>query len=556
LNDIEIAKSIKLEPITQIAGKLNIPDSFVYPYGKYVAKIDHRFIKELEEKPSGKLIVVTAITPTRFGEGKTTTSIGLSQAINRIGKNSIVTLREPSLGPVMGIKGGATGGGYSQVLPMEDINLHFTGDIHAVTTAHNLLSAMIDASIKFGNSLGIDQTKIYWPRAIDMNDRALRNIVIALGGSANGIPREDHFIITAASEVMAILCLASDLEDLRKRLGDIIVAESFQREFIKASDLKANGAMAVVLKDAINPNLVQTTENTPAIIHGGPFANIAHGTNSIIATKIALKLSDYVVTETGFGADLGAEKFFDVVAPMSGLKPDCVVLVATIRALKLHGGKDQNEIESEDLEALDKGTVNLLRHVENIKKYNLPVVVAINRFPTDTEREINFLTKKLSEFNIPNSLSEVWAKGGEGALDLAKKVLENCEEDSSKKFRTLYDWNEPIKSKIEKVAKEIYRAAKVEYSSVANSKIKKFEKNGYSNLPVVIAKTQYSFSDNPKLLGAPEGFTLNIKDLSLSAGAGFVVALAGDIMTMPGLPKIPNAVNMDIDTDGNIKGLF
>jgi len=389
-----------------------------------------------------------------------------------------------------------------------------------------------------------------------MNDRALRNIVIALGGSANGIPREDHFIITAASEVMAILCLASDLEDLRKRLGDIIVAESFQREFIKASDLKANGAMAVVLKDAINPNLVQTTENTPAIIHGGPFANIAHGTNSIIATKIALKLSDYVVTETGFGADLGAEKFFDVVAPMSGLKPDCVVLVATIRALKLHGGKDQNEIESEDLEALDKGTVNLLRHVENIKKYNLPVVVAINRFPTDTEREINFLTKKLSEFNIPNSLSEVWAKGGEGALDLAKKVLENCEEDSSKKFRTLYDWNEPIKSKIEKVAKEIYRAAKVEYSSVANSKIKKFEKNGYSNLPVVIAKTQYSFSDNPKLLGAPEGFTLNIKDLSLSAGAGFVVALAGDIMTMPGLPKIPNAVNMDIDTDGNIKGLF
>lgn len=556
MKDIEIAKSIKLEPITHIADKLRIPDNFVYPYGKYVAKIDHRFLKELGEKPSGKLIIVTAITPTRFGEGKTTTSIGLSQAINKLGKDSIVTLREPSLGPVMGIKGGATGGGYSQVLPMEDINLHFTGDIHAVTTAHNLLSAMIDASIKFGNPLEIDQTKIHWPRAIDMNDRALRNIIVGIGGSANGIPREDHFIITAASEVMAILCLANDLEDLKKRLGNIIIAESFQRKFLKASDLKASGAMAVVLKDAINPNLVQTTENTPAIIHGGPFANIAHGTNSVIATKLALKLSDYVVTETGFGADLGAEKFFDIVAPMTGIEPACVVLVATIRALKLHGGKNQNEIENEDLQALEKGIINLLRHVENVKKFNLPVVVAINRFPTDSEKEIDFLTKKLSELDIPNSLSEVWAMGGEGALDLAKKVLDNCEETSSKKFRTIYDWNEPIRSKIEKIAKEIYRATKVEYSSVANSKIKKFEKSGYGALPVVIAKTQYSFSDNPKLLGAPEDFTLNIRDLSLSAGAGFVVALAGDIMTMPGLPKVPNAVNMDIDSQGNIIGLF
>ena len=554
MNDIEIARSVKLKPITKIASNIGIPEEYVYPYGKYIAKIDHRFMEKLEEKPYGKLIIVTAITPTKFGEGKTTTSIGLSQAINKLGKSSIVTLREPSLGPVMGMKGGATGGGYSQVVPMEDINLHFTGDIHAVTTAHNLLSAMIDASIKFGNPLRINPTKIYWPRAMDMNDRALRNIVIALGGSSNGIPREDHFIITAASEIMAILCLAKDLKDLKERLGDIIIGENFSKGFVKASDLKANGAMTVVLKDAINPNLVQTTENTPAIIHGGPFANIAHGTNSVIATKIALKLSDYVVTETGFGADLGAEKFFDVVAPMSGLNPSCVVLVATVRALKLHGGKSEDEIKNEDIKALEKGLVNLLKHVDNMKKYNLPVVVAINRFPTDTTRELEFLATELSKYGIANSLSEVWEKGGQGALKLAQEVIENCESTSS--FKPLYNWAEPIKSKIEKVAKEIYGAAKVEYTSVANSKIRKFEKNGYGNLPVIIAKTQYSFSDNPKLLGVPEGFTFNVKDINLSSGAGFIVVLAGDIMTMPGLPKIPNAVNLNIDKNGIIEGLF
>jgi formate--tetrahydrofolate ligase len=555
LTDIEIARKVKLLPIEQIASKIKIPDKFIYPYGKYIAKIDHRFLKELNEKSTGKLIIVTAMTPTKFGEGKTTTSIGLSQAINKIGKSSIVTLREPSLGPVMGIKGGATGGGYSQVLPMEDINLHFTGDIHAVTTAHNLLSAMIDASIKFGNPLNINPTKIYWPRAMDMNDRALRNIVVALGGSSNGLPREDHFIITAASEVMAVLCLSEDLEDLKERLGKIIVAETFSGEFVRASDLKANNAMAVILKDAINPNLVQTIENTPAIIHGGPFANIAHGTNSVIATELALKLSDYVVTETGFGADLGAEKFFDVVAPMTGITPNCVVLVATVRALKLHGGKSEKEIETEDIGALKNGMKNLLRHIENMKKYNLPVVVAINRFPSDTDREIEVLSSELEELGILNAVSDVWAKGGNGAMDLAKKVIESCDE-SDISFKPIYDWNEPISSKIEKIAKEIYRASNVEYSQTARIKIKKFERSGFGNLPVIIAKTQYSFSDNPKLLGAPGNFVFSIKDVSLSAGAGFLVALAGDIMTMPGLPKIPNAVNMNIDNSGNIEGLF
>lgn len=555
MTDIEIARKVKLLPIEQIASKIKIPDKFIYPYGKYIAKIDHRFLKELNEKSTGKLIIVTAMTPTKFGEGKTTTSIGLSQAINKIGKSSIVTLREPSLGPVMGIKGGATGGGYSQVLPMEDINLHFTGDIHAVTTAHNLLSAMIDASIKFGNPLNINPTKIYWPRAMDMNDRALRNIVVALGGSSNGLPREDHFIITAASEVMAVLCLSEDLEDLKERLGKIIVAETFSGEFVRASDLKANNAMAVILKDAMNPNLVQTVENTPAIIHGGPFANIAHGTNSIIATKLALKLSDYVVTETGFGADLGAEKFFDVVAPMTGVTPNCVVLVATIRALKLHGGKSEKEIESEDIKALEIGMVNLLRHIENIEKYNLPVVVAINKFPSDTDREIEFLSSELEKLGISNAVSDVWAKGGNGALELAKRVIESCNEKTTS-FKSIYDWNEPISSKIEKIAKEIYRASNVEYSQTAKTKIRKFERAGFGDLPVVIAKTQYSFSDNPKLLGAPEDYTFSIKDVNLSAGAGFVVALAGDIMTMPGLPKIPNAMNMNIDKNGNIEGLF
>jgi len=553
LEDIEIARKARLLSIEEVAQKLGIDENLLKKYGKHVAKIPHGYLKRLEGKPDGKLVIVTAITPTPAGEGKTTTSIGLSMAINRLGRNSIVTLREPSLGPVMGVKGGATGGGYSQVLPMEDINLHFTGDIHAVTSAHNLLSAMIDAHIKFGNPLNIDPTRIMWKRAMDMNDRALRNIVVGLGGTANGYPREDGFVITAASEVMAILCLAKDLKDLKERLGNIVIGRKRNGEPVKARDLEAQGAMAVLLKDAIDPNLVQTIENTPAFIHGGPFANIAHGTNSIVATKLALKLADYVVTETGFGADLGAEKFFDFVSPVGNFVPSAVVLVATVRALKYHGGLPIKEVKKEDLDALKKGLENLKVHVENIRKYGLPVVVALNRFESDTERELDLVMDYSENLGVKAVVNEAYFKGGEGAEELAKAVMEIA---GSGKFQTIYSWEEPLEKKIETLAKEIYRASGVEYTSRAKEKLKFLKKYGFEDLPVIVAKTQYSISDDPKKLGAPSGYTFTVRDLEISAGAGFVVVLAGDILRMPGLPKIPNAVRMDIDENGNITGLF
>jgi len=553
LEDIEIAKKTKLLPIEKISHKLGIEEDILKKYGKYIAKIPHNYLKNLKKGQEGKLIIVTAINPTPAGEGKTTTSIGLSMAINRLGKSSIVTLREPSLGPVMGVKGGATGGGYSQVLPMEDINLHFTGDIHAVTSAHNLLSAMIDAHIKFGNSLNIDPTKITWKRAIDMNDRALRNIVVGLGGTANGYPREDGFVITAASEVMAILCLAKDLKDLKERLGNIVIGRKKSGEPVRAKDLEVHGAMTVLLKDAINPNLVQTIENTPAFIHGGPFANIAHGTNSIIAIKMALKLANYVVTETGFGADLGAEKFFDFVSPVGDFTPAAVVLVTTVKALKYHGGLSIREITKKDLDALKKGLANLRVHVENIRKYGLPIVVALNRFEDDLEREIDIVLSYSENLGVKAAINESYFKGGKGAEELARIVMEIA---GSGKFQTLYKWNDPIEKKIEILAKEIYRASRVEYTSRAKEKIKFLKKYGFEDLPVIVAKTQYSISDDPKKLGAPSGYTFTVRDIEISAGAGFVVIFAGDILRMPGLPKTPNAVRMDIDENGDITGLF
>ena len=553
LEDIEIAKKAKLLPIEKISQKLGIEEDILKKYGKYIAKIPHNYLKNLKKGQEGKLIIVTAINPTPAGEGKTTTSIGLSMAINRLGKSSIVTLREPSLGPVMGVKGGATGGGYSQVLPMEDINLHFTGDIHAVTSAHNLLSAMIDAHIKFGNSLNIDPTKITWKRAIDMNDRALRNIVVGLGGTANGYPREDGFVITAASEVMAILCLAKDLKDLKERLGNIVIGRKKSGEPVRAKDLEVHGAMTVLLKDAINPNLVQTIENTPAFIHGGPFANIAHGTNSIIAIKMALKLANYVVTETGFGADLGAEKFFDFVSPVGDFTPAAVVLVTTVKALKYHGGLSIREITKKDLDALKKGLANLRVHVENIRKYGLPIVVALNRFEDDLEREIDIVLSYSENLGVKAAINESYFKGGKGAEELARIVMEIA---GSGKFQTLYKWNDPIERKIEILAKEIYRASRVEYTSRAKEKIKFLKKYGFEDLPVIVAKTQYSISDDPKKLGAPSGYTFTVRDIEISAGAGFVVIFAGDILRMPGLPKTPNAVRMDIDENGDITGLF
>ncbi len=553
LEDIEIARKVKLLPIEKVAEKLGIDENLLKKYGRYVAKIPHGYLRNLENKSEGKLIIVTAINPTPAGEGKTTTSIGLSMAINRLGKSSIVTLREPSLGPVMGVKGGATGGGYSQVLPMEDINLHFTGDIHAVTTAHNLLSAMIDAHIKFGNPLNIDPTRVMWKRAMDMNDRALRNIVVGLGGTANGYPREDGFIITAASEIMAILCLAKDLKDLKERLGNIVIGRKKSGEPVRARDLGAQGAMAVLLKDAIDPNLVQTTENTPAFVHGGPFANIAHGTNSIIATKMALKLADYVVTETGFGADLGAEKFFDFVSVVGGFVPSVVVLVATVRALKYHGGLSIKNIDEENLEALRKGLENLRVHVENIRKFGLPVIVALNRFENDTEKEIDAVISYSENLGVKAVVNEAYFRGGEGAEELAKVVMETA---GSGNFQTIYDWEDSLEKKIETLVREIYRASNVEYTSHAKEKIKFLRKYGFENLPIIVAKTQYSISDDPKKLGAPSGYTFTVRDLEISAGAGFVVVLAGDILRMPGLPKVPNAVRMDIDEDGNITGLF
>jgi len=552
LTDIEIARGAKLKRIDLIANELDISEEYYNLYGKNIAKVSHNYLNELKFKEDGKLIMVTAITPTPAGEGKTTTSISLSMALNKIHKNSLVTLREPSLGPVMGIKGGAAGGGYSQVLPMEDINLHFTGDIHAITSAHNLISAVIDDYIKY-DKLNIDPTRVSWPRAMDMNDRALREIIVALGGRKNGYPRQDGFIITAASEIMAILCLSQNLEELKNKLSNIVVARNRKGEPITVKDLEIEGALTVLLKDAINPNLVQTIENTPAFVHGGPFANIAHGTNSILATKLALKLSDYVVTESGFGSDLGAEKFYDFVSPTFGLKPSATVLVATIRALKYHGGQKKDELNTPNTENLKKGLANLQVHVENLSKFNLPVIVSINKFYSDTEEEISIVENFCKELGVESSVNEGFEKGSQGAIDLAEKVVRLTEKES--KLTTIYNFVDPIEEKIDKLAKNIYRAGKVEYTSSALSSLKYLKKYGYDKLPVIIAKTQNSISDDPNKLGAPKDYTFTIRDFELSAGAGFVVALAGDMLRMPGLSKVPNAVNMDIDEKGNISGL-
>ena len=550
-SDIEIAQSVKMKNIMEIARQLGIENEII-PYGHYIGKIPYDLTKKINRK-NGKLILVTAITPTPAGEGKTTTSIGLTQALNKTGRKSIVTLREPSLGPVFGVKGGAAGGGYSQVVPMEDINLHFTGDIHAVTTAHNLLSAMIDAHIKAGNELKLRPASIYWPRVMDMNDRALRNIIVGLGGLSNGQPREDKFMISVASEVMAILCLSKGLQDLKERFGRIIVGRSEDRQFITAEDLEANGAMAALMKNAINPNLVQTLEHTPALIHGGPFANIAHGTNSIIATKMAMKLTDYTVTEAGFAADLGAEKFLNVVSRLAGFWPDATVLVATVRALKMHGGVSKKNLDKEDLDALKQGLENLKVHLENLHKFGVPVVVALNRFPADTEKEIETVREYVDKLDAEVALSEVWGKGGDGGKELADKVVDAAEKPSNP--TTLYELSDPVEKKIEKVAKEIYRAGSVKYTSDALKHIKLYSKD-YNNLPLIVAKTQASISDDPSKIGAPSGYPLTIRDVSVSAGAGFMIAYAGDIMTMPGLPKRPSAMDIDINDEGEITGLF
>lgn len=542
-------------PIVEIAKKLDISEDELELYGKYKAKLSNELWERIKDKKDGKLVLVTAINPTPAGEGKTTTTVGLGQAMSKIGKKAIIALREPSLGPVMGIKGGAAGGGYSQVVPMEDINLHFTGDMHAITAANNLLSAAIDNHIHQGNSLNIDVRQIVWKRAMDMNDRALRNIVVGLGGKANGIPREDGFLITVASEIMAILCLSMNLMDLKERLGKIIIGYDYDGNPVTAKDLKVNGAMALLLKDAIKPNIVQTLENTPVIMHGGPFANIAHGCNSIMATKIALKLADYCITEAGFGADLGAEKFFNIKCRMAGLKPDAVVLVATIRALKYNGGVKKEDLGVENLHALKSGIVNLEKHIENIKKFGLPVIVAINHFESDTDEEIEFVKNFCKNMNVDVAFSDVFSKGGEGGKELAEKLVELLDTAVSN-FKPLYDINLPIKEKIEIIAKEIYGAKSVIYSSKVDKTIKKIESMGLDKLPICMAKTQYSLSDNPSLLGRPEGFEITVKELKISAGAGFIVALTGDIMTMPGLPKVPAAEKIDIDSSGVIQGLF
>ncbi|CCJ33831.1 formate--tetrahydrofolate ligase [Caloramator australicus] len=554
-SDIEIAQSAKLKPIMDIAKDWGIEEDEVELYGKYKAKISLDIFKRLKDKPNGKLILVTAINPTPAGEGKSTTTVGLGQALNKIGKKAIIALREPSLGPVFGVKGGAAGGGYAQVVPMEDINLHFTGDMHAITAAHNLVSAAIDNHIHQGNTLGIDPRQIVWKRVLDMNDRALRQIVVGLGGKANGFPREDGFMITVASEVMAALCLASDLMDLKERFARMVVAYTYDGKPVTIRDLNVQGAMAVLMKDAIKPNLVQTLENTPALIHGGPFANIAHGANSIIATKLGLKLADYLVTEAGFGADLGAEKFFDIVCRYAGFRPDAVVIVATIRALKMHGGVAKQDLSKENLEALEKGFENLERHVENVRKFGLPVLVAINRFVSDTEAEIELLHKLCQKINVEVSLNEVWAKGGEGGIDMANKLV-NLVENNKPNFNYLYDINLSIVEKVNKIAKEIYRANGATFTAQAMKQVQKIEELGLDKLPICMAKTQYSFSDNPSLLGAPKDFDITVKEVRLSAGAGFIVVLTGDIMTMPGLPKVPAAEKIDIDENGNIVGLF
>ncbi len=555
LSDIEIAQAAEMQPIVKIAEKLSMDADDLELYGKYKAKLPLSLCEKYQDRPDGKLVLVTAINPTPAGEGKTTVTVGLGEAMQKIGKNAVIALREPSMGPVFGVKGGAAGGGYAQVVPMEDINLHFTGDMHALTAANNLLCAVIDNHLQQGNELGIDPRRILLKRCLDMNDRALRNVVVGLGGKINGVPREDNFMITVASEVMAILCLASDIDDLKTRLGNILVAYTYAGEPVFARDLQCVGAMAALLKDAIKPNLVQTLENTPALMHGGPFANIAHGCNSVTATKLGLKLADYCITEAGFGADLGAEKFLDIKCRFAGLKPSCIVIVATIRALKYNGGVAKADLGAENVEALKKGIVNLKTHIENMQKYGVPAVVAINRFGTDTDAEIAVIEEFCREMGVEVSLTEVFAKGGEGGMDLAKKVCKTIEEKPSN-YHPLYDTALSIPEKLETIAKEIYRADGVTFTAQAKKNLAEIEALGKGDLPVCVAKTQYSLSDNPALLGAPRGFTLTVRELRLSAGAGFVVALTGDIMTMPGLPKVPAAYNIDVDSDGNISGLF
>lgn len=555
LSDIEIAKQAKMKKISDIAAELGVSEDDLEPYGHYKAKLSERLFTELADREDGKLILVTAINPTPAGEGKTTISVGLAESMAKIGKKAILALREPSLGPVFGIKGGAAGGGYAQVVPMEDINLHFTGDMHAITAANNLLCALIDNSIHQGNPLNIDQRRILFKRCLDMNDRALRDIIIGLGSKVNGIPREDGFQITVASEIMAILCLASDLADLKARLERILVAYTFDNKPVYAKELGGCGAMAALLKDALKPNLVQTLENTPAIMHGGPFANIAHGCNSVRATKLGLKLADYCITEAGFGSDLGAEKFFDIKCRFAGLKPSCVVLVATIRALKYNGGVPKTELTEENVEALKKGIVNLKTHIENMHKFGVPVVVAINRFHTDTDAEIAVIEDTCKELGVEFSLAEIFAKGGEGGTDLAEKVCRTIETKPSD-FKPLYDEKLPIKEKLDIIAKEIYRADGVIYTKQAEKAIKEITDLGFGDIPVCVAKTQYSLSDDPAKLGKPENFEITVRDVKLSSGAGFVVAYTGDIMTMPGLPKLPAANKIDIDNEGNIYGLF
>ncbi|MBZ4646742.1 MAG: formyltetrahydrofolate synthetase [Clostridia bacterium] len=555
LTDIEIAQQAKMRHIRHIAEVLGIYEEELEYYGKYKAKVTEQLWERVKDRPDGKLILVTAINPTPAGEGKTTTTVGLGQAMNRIGKKAVIALREPSLGPVMGIKGGAAGGGYSQVVPMEDINLHFTGDMHAITSAHNLLSAVIDNHIQQGNKLGIDPRQILWKRVLDMNDRALRNIVVGLGGKINGVPREDGFMITVASEVMAILCLAENLMDLKNRLGRIIIGYTYDNRPVTAKDLKVDGAMTLLLKDAIKPNLVQTLENTPCFMHGGPFANIAHGCNSIAATKLALKLADYVITEAGFGADLGAEKFLNIKCRYGNLKPDAIVIVATVRALKYNGGVPKADLKLENLDALAKGIANLGKHIENMKGFGVPVVVSINYFDTDTRDEIEYIQRYCAEMGVECAISEVFAKGGEGGIDLANKV-EKVINTTVSDFKFLYDEKLPIKEKINTIVTQIYGGQGVVYTSGAEKAIKQLELLGYDRLPICMAKTQYSLSDDPALLGRPEGFTVTVKEVKVSAGAGFIVVLTGDIMTMPGLPKEPMAEKMDIDENGKIRGLF
>lgn len=554
-SDIEIAQEAKMQPITDIAAKVGLSEDDLELYGKYKAKLSTEALNRLNRKQPGKIILVTAINPTPAGEGKSTVTVGLGDAFNRIGKKAMIAMREPSLGPTMGIKGGAAGGGYAQVLPMEDINLHFTGDLHAITTANNALAALIDNHLQQGNELRIDQRRIVWKRAVDLNDRALRKVIIGLGGPIQGVPREDGFDITVASEIMAVLCLATDMADLKKRLARMVVAYNDKKEPVTAGDLGVEGALALILKDAVRPNLVQTIEHTPAMIHGGPFANIAHGCNSVIATTTATKLADYVVTEAGFGADLGAEKFLHIKSRSAGIRPEAVVIVATIRALKMHGGVPKAELGKENVPALTLGVANLKKHIETIKEFGLPAVVAINRFVTDSEAEVKALMEWCEQENVPAALTEVWEKGGEGGVELARKVLEAIEREENN-YQPLYDLSEPLDEKVRTIVQKVYGGIDVEFSSKARKQLEDFERLGWSNLPVCMAKTQYSLSDNPALVGKPTGFTVTVREFKPSIGAGFIVALTGDVMTMPGLPKKPAALNMDVDENGNAVGLF